>query len=64
MQTQPVVTATRLVTALGLSKPTANAALAQLVKLGVVEEITGQSRSRIYSYQAHLRILGEGTEPV
>ncbi len=64
MQRQPVVTAARLVTELGLSKPTANAALAQLVKLGVVEEITGQSRSRIYSYQAHLRILGEGTEPV
>jgi Fic family protein len=64
MQRQPVVTAARLVTALGLSKPTANAALSQLVKLGVAEEITGQTRSRIYSYPAHLRILGEGTEPV
>ncbi len=62
MQRQPVVSSPRLVAELGLSKPTANAALAQLVKLGVVEEITGQQRSRVYAYQAYLRILGEGTE--
>jgi hypothetical protein len=41
-----------------------NAALAQLVKLGIAEKITGQPRDRVYAYQAHLRILGEGTEPV
>ena len=64
MQKQPVVTSARLVTEIGLSKPTANAALAQLMQLGIVEEITGQPRHRIYSYKDHLRILSEGTEPV
>lgn len=63
MQRQPVVSSSRVVTELGLSKPTANAALAQLVQLGVAEEITGQQRSRVYAYQAYLRILSEGTEP-
>jgi Fic family protein len=63
MQRQPVVSSPRLVAELGLSKPTANAALAQLVKLGVVEEITGRQRGRVYAYQAYLRILSEGTEP-
>jgi Fic family protein len=62
MQKQPVVTSARLVTELNLSKPTANAALGQLLKLGIVAEITGQPRHRVYAYQAYLRILGEGTE--
>ena len=62
MQKQPVVTSARLVTELGLSKPTANAALGQLVQLGIVEELTGQARHRVYAYQAYVRILGEGTE--
>jgi len=62
MQRQPVVTSSRVVAELGLSKPTANAALAQLVQLGVAEEITGLPRSRVYAYKDYLRILSEGTE--
>jgi Fic family protein len=64
MQRQPVVSSRRLVAELGLSKPTANAALAQLEQLGIVQEITGQQRSRVYAYQAYLSILSEGTEIV
>ncbi len=64
MQRQPVVSSPRVVAELGLSKPTANAALAQLVKLGVAEEITGQQRCRVYAYKDYLRILNEGTEPL
>lgn len=63
MQRQPVVSSARVVAELGLSKPTANAALAQLVQLGLAEEITGQQRSRVYAYKDYLRILSEGTEP-
>jgi Fic family protein len=63
MQRQPVVSSSRVVSELGLSKPTANAALGQLVQLGIVEEITGQQRSRVYAYKDYLRRLGEGTEP-
>jgi len=62
MQKQPVVTSARLVTELNLSKPTANAALGQLLKLGIVAEITGQPRNRVYAYKAYLDILNEGTE--
>lgn len=64
MQRQPVVASSRIVAELGLSKPTANAALAQLVQLGIAEEITGQQRSRVYAYKDYLRILNEGTEPM
>ncbi len=62
MQKQPVVTSARLVTELNLSKPTANAALGQLLRLGIVAEITGQPRNRVYAYKAYLDILNEGTE--
>lgn len=64
MQKQPMVTSPRLVSELGLSKPAVNAALAQLVSLGIVEEITRQKRGRIYSYKQYLAILSEGTEPL
>jgi hypothetical protein len=46
-----------------LPSPTANAAIFQLVRLGIVEGITGRQRSRVYAYKDYLRILGEGTEP-
>ncbi|MDP2137883.1 MAG: Fic family protein [Candidatus Didemnitutus sp.] len=64
MQRQPVVSSPTIVAALGLSKPTANAALSLLVKLGLAGEITGQQRGRLYAYKEYLRILSEGTEPL
>ena len=62
MQRQPVVTSARIVAELKVSKPTANAALAHLLELGIVQEITGQSRSRVYTYKEYLGVLAEGTE--
>jgi Fic family protein len=62
MQRQPTATSARLVAELGISKPTANAALTQLIDLGIVGEITGQPRHRVYAYKEYLRILTEGTE--
>jgi Fic family protein len=64
LQKQPVASSTRLVKALSLSKPTANAALMQLVQLGIITEITGQQRNRVFAYKDYLRILSEGTEPL
>jgi len=46
----------------GLSSPTVNAALTYLVNLGILEEITGRQRGRVYAYQGYLDILSEGTE--
>jgi Fic family protein len=63
MQNQPVISSPRLVAELGLSKPTVNAALAQLTQLGIVKEITGAARGRVFAYTEYLRILNEGTEP-
>ncbi len=45
-----------------LSPATVNACLRELEQLGIVKEITGQKRNRLYSYTEYIRIMSEGTE--
>jgi len=63
-QQNPFLTANQLVERTGLSTPTVNAVLADLQRIGIVEEITGRKRGRVFSYRSYLAILGEGTEPL
>lgn len=49
---------------LALTFPTAALALARLEKLGVVSELTGQKRNRLYAYREYVELLNEGTEPL
>jgi len=44
-----------------LSLPTAIKALNALTKLGIVKEITGKARNKIYVYHKYLDALNEGT---
>jgi hypothetical protein len=39
------------------------AALERLEALGLVRELTGRERGRVFSYDKYLSILSEGTEP-
>jgi Fic family protein len=64
MQQNPYVTSNQLVERTGLSSPTVNAALADLVRLGIVEEVTGRRRGRVFGYRRYLAILSEGTDPL
>ncbi|WP_306030174.1 Fic family protein [Stappia sp. MMSF_3263] len=63
-QQSPFLTSNQLVRQTGLSAPTVNAALADLEKMGIVEEITGRKRGRVFSYRRYLAILSEGTDPL
>lgn len=47
-----------------LSAPTVNAVLAGLERFGIVEEITGRKRGRVFSYRRYIAILSEGTDPL
>lgn len=47
---------------LGLSEVTVGKAAGHLEKLGILREITGRPRNRLYSYQGYLDLLNEGTE--
>lgn len=64
LQARPVTTAAALVATTGISLPAVNNALRVLNDLGIVREVTGRRRDRVYAYTAHLKILSEGTEPL
>jgi Fic family protein len=64
LQQNPFVTSNVLVEKTGLTAPTVNASLAELERLGIVNEVTGRKRGRVFSYRAYLDILNEGTAPL
>ncbi|MGO9235431.1 MAG: Fic family protein [Methylocella sp.] len=64
LQQNPFATPTALVDRTGLTAPTINAALADLQRLSVVDEVTGRRRGRVFGYRAYLDILNEGTTPL
>lgn len=45
-----------------LSPATVNACLRELELLGIVKEVTGQKRNRLYSYVEYIQIMNQGTE--
>ncbi len=63
-QKKPFHTANQIVQITGLSAPTVNAALADLERLGLIDEVTGRKRGRVFSYRRYLAILSEGTDPL
>ncbi len=46
----------------GLTKPTANKAIAALRAAGILQEVSGKRRNRVYSYDAYLKVLSEDTD--
>lgn len=64
LQQNPFATGAALVQKTGLTAPTVNAALAELQRLKIVNEITGRQRGRVFAYTAYLSILNEGTAPL
>jgi Fic family protein len=61
---QPILSAARVADALGLTPPTVRGAFAGLQQLGIIHEITGQRRNRVWLYQAYYDLLSEGTTPL
>lgn len=61
---RPLMTIPTLTTATNASFPTVSRAIDSLVSLGIVKEITGRKRERVFAYRQYLDILNEGTEPL
>ncbi len=59
---QPMVTVQKAIEMIGGTKPTINKAIDALVEAGILEEITGKQRDRIYAYRNYLNVLAEDTE--
>ncbi len=62
LQTHPFLNAAQAQQRAGLSAPTVNKAFEALEALGVVREITGKQRGRVFAYVEFLKILESGTE--
>lgn len=63
LQQHPVLTTTSIRRETGLSQPTVMRSLSALEESGIVREITGKARHRIFVYSDYLNILERGTEP-
>jgi Fic family protein len=63
LQQRPVASIPLLVQTTGLSAPTVSAALRMLAQLGIVRELTGKRRNRIFGYERYVSLLAEGTQP-
>ena len=57
----PIVTLPRAMKLLKTTKPTAGKAIDALCKSGVLHEISGKQRDRVYAYDAYLKVLVEDT---
>jgi Fic family protein len=64
LQETPFTTSNALVAQTGLTAPTINAALEDLQRLDIVQEVTGRRRGRVFAYRSYLDILDEGTAPI
>lgn len=53
----PLVSSADLERALKISTPTANTLIRELIKVGVLAEITGQRRGRIYAFERYLKLF-------
>ena len=64
MQRRPLITIQAASKELQLSLPTVGKSLEHLVDLGIVREMTGKQRRRVFAYRKYLDVLDRGTEPL
>lgn len=64
LRRHPITTIPNAAAQLHLTAPTVRSAVQSLETLGIVREITGKQRDRIYLYDQYVRILDKGTEPL
>ena len=64
LQQKPIVGIPHAAQRLGLSAPTIAKSIQHLEVLGIVREITGKQRGRLFVYDGYLDILNRGTEPL
>lgn len=54
---RPVVTVSEVADELGVSVPTANAIVADFVRLGLLKELTGYARNRVFAFETYLKLF-------
>jgi Fic family protein len=64
MRARPLANVKDLAARTRIAYPTAARAVEALQQLGIVREITGRSRDRVFAYDGYIAILNEGGEPL
>ncbi len=64
LQRRPISNVTLLKELTGLTFPTVAAALARMAKLGIVKELTGGHRNRLFAYAPYVALLSAGAAPL
>lgn len=64
LRERPLINLKQICRRTGLSFPAAAKAMEELLRIGIAREITGKKRDRVFAYEAYLKILREGTEPL
>ncbi len=64
LQRNPISNTTKMKKTCGLVLPSILRALKVLEELGIVKEITGKERHKVFVYREYLDILSKGTEPL
>jgi hypothetical protein len=64
MRRNPIVPIPGAAENIGISAPTVAKSLEHMRQLGMLREVTGRQRHRLFVYDAYLAILSEGTEPI
>jgi Fic family protein len=64
MQRNPIVSIPATAQKIGISAPTVAKSLEHMRQLGILREVTGRERHRLFVYEQYLAILNEGTEPL
>jgi Fic family protein len=64
MQRNPIVSIPAAAQKIGISAPTVAKSLGHMQRLGILREITGRERHRLFVYEDYLAILNEGAEPI
>ena len=62
LPSQPIATIPLIVKLLETTPPTAGKAAELLESLGVLQEISGRQRDRMFSYERYLELLSSGME--
>lgn len=64
LQEHPMLPASYAAKSAGLSLPTVYSAIRHLQNIGIVKEVTGMRRNRVFAYDEYCQILSETSDPV
>lgn len=64
LQKTPLSSIQKIAGETGMTRPTVATAIRQLSELGMVRELTGKERHRLFVYDGYVKLLSEGAEPL